>query len=202
MTRILTVVLLCTAGSVGCSTMNSVTANRGFNQPGHLVSSQSAPRPNIQRVGYEPHAGVGSIECLDRGDGCGGCLVGDDCGDVVGGCVDAVLDCNDYCGDTCGPTCGDCCCGGRGQCGSCDKLRQWWSQRCDCNRAGKCAACCKMRAVCAEARNQICDPRAAMTDANYNFQPGPPSAQTAYPYYTTRGPRDYFLDNPPSIGPY
>jgi hypothetical protein len=25
-------------------------------------------------------------------------------------------------------------------------------------------------------------------------------AQVAYPYYTTRGPRDYFLDNPPTIG--
>ena len=23
----------------------------------------------------------------------------------------------------------------------------------------------------------------------------------AYPYYTLRGPRDYFVDNPPSIGP-
>jgi hypothetical protein len=29
---------------------------------------------------------------------------------------------------------------------------------------------------------------------------GPPSAQTAYPYYTTRGPRDFLMDNPPSIG--
>jgi hypothetical protein len=29
---------------------------------------------------------------------------------------------------------------------------------------------------------------------------GPPSAQVAYPYYTIRGPRDFFLDNPPSIG--
>ena len=30
---------------------------------------------------------------------------------------------------------------------------------------------------------------------------GPPSAQVGYPYYTTRGPRDFLLDNPPSIGP-
>jgi hypothetical protein len=34
------------------------------------------------------------------------------------------------------------------------------------------------------------------------FQPGPPVGQVAYPYYTTRGPRDFLLDNPPSIGPY
>lgn len=25
-------------------------------------------------------------------------------------------------------------------------------------------------------------------------------ANVAYPYYTTKGPRDYFLNNPPSIG--
>lgn len=29
---------------------------------------------------------------------------------------------------------------------------------------------------------------------------GPPSAQVAYPYYTTRGPRDFLINNPPSIG--
>lgn len=29
---------------------------------------------------------------------------------------------------------------------------------------------------------------------------GPPSAQVAYPYYTTRGPRDFLNPNPPSIG--
>jgi hypothetical protein len=35
-----------------------------------------------------------------------------------------------------------------------------------------------------------------------NFNTGPPSAQTAYPYYTVRGPRDFLQNNPPSIGPY
>jgi hypothetical protein len=39
-------------------------------------------------------------------------------------------------------------------------------------------------------------------DHIYNFNPGPPVAQTAYPYYTLRGPRDFLLDNPPTIGPY
>jgi hypothetical protein len=29
---------------------------------------------------------------------------------------------------------------------------------------------------------------------------GPPTAGVAYPYYTVRGPRDFLLDNPPSIG--
>ena len=35
---------------------------------------------------------------------------------------------------------------------------------------------------------------------NRPFTPGPPSGQTAYPYYTTRGPRDFLMANPPSIG--
>jgi hypothetical protein len=39
-------------------------------------------------------------------------------------------------------------------------------------------------------------------DHNYNFAPGPPVGQTAYPYYTVRGPRDFLLGNPPKIGPY
>ncbi len=29
---------------------------------------------------------------------------------------------------------------------------------------------------------------------------GPPTGAVAYPYYTTRGPRDFFLDNPSTIG--
>jgi hypothetical protein len=32
------------------------------------------------------------------------------------------------------------------------------------------------------------------------FQPGPASAQVGYPYYSHRGPRDFLLDNPPTIG--
>ncbi len=32
------------------------------------------------------------------------------------------------------------------------------------------------------------------------FTPGPASGQVAYPYYTTRGPRDFLQANPPSIG--
>lgn len=30
---------------------------------------------------------------------------------------------------------------------------------------------------------------------------GPPAAQVAYPYYTVRGPRDFFLNDPPPLGP-
>ena len=38
-------------------------------------------------------------------------------------------------------------------------------------------------------------------DSNYNFTPGPPTGQVAYPYYTVRGPRDFLHPNPPTIGP-
>ena len=30
--------------------------------------------------------------------------------------------------------------------------------------------------------------------------PGPSTAQVGYPYYSHRGPRDFFVDNPPTIG--
>jgi hypothetical protein len=30
--------------------------------------------------------------------------------------------------------------------------------------------------------------------------PGPPTGTVAYPYYTLHGPRDFLVDNPPSIG--
>jgi len=33
------------------------------------------------------------------------------------------------------------------------------------------------------------------------FDSGPPTGQVTYPYYTTRGPRDYLAKNPRSIGP-
>jgi hypothetical protein len=45
--------------------------------------------------------------------------------------------------------------------------------------------------------------RAALAASDYGAtQPaGPPTGAVAYPYYTTRGPRDFLAKNPPSIGP-
>jgi hypothetical protein len=34
-----------------------------------------------------------------------------------------------------------------------------------------------------------------------SFTPGPPAGQITYPYYTTRGPRDFLASNPRSVGP-
>ena len=36
---------------------------------------------------------------------------------------------------------------------------------------------------------------------NFYGPAGPPTAAITYPYYTTRGPRDFLLDSPRSIGP-
>lgn len=33
------------------------------------------------------------------------------------------------------------------------------------------------------------------------MQSGPPTGTIAYPYYTTRGPRDFLAADPPTIGP-
>jgi hypothetical protein len=48
-------------------------------------------------------------------------------------------------------------------------------------------------------------PRSRMPGHHYRppTQPaGGPAPQYAYPYYTIRGPRDFLVNNPPSIGPY
>jgi len=39
------------------------------------------------------------------------------------------------------------------------------------------------------------------SDGEYEFAAGPPTGATTYPYYTTRGPRDFLARNPRSIGP-
>ncbi len=45
---------------------------------------------------------------------------------------------------------------------------------------------------------------AALSHSDYRNNPnvgsGVPGPTTAYPYYTVRGPRDFFTNNPPPIG--
>jgi hypothetical protein len=72
-------------------------------------------------------------------------------------------------------------CGGRGSGGT---LRP--------GGCGHCSSC---------ANGGLC-PHAGGYPAMTNYNPGPPVGQTAYPYYTTRGPRDFLQNNPPTIGPY
>jgi hypothetical protein len=42
--------------------------------------------------------------------------------------------------------------------------------------------------------------RASSAISSQPFTPGPPTGQTAYPYYTVRGPRDFLQSDPPTIG--
>jgi hypothetical protein len=66
-----------------------------------------------------------------------------------------------------------------------------------------CCGCCEKYSGCCGPCCQTQGPGCcASGDHRYNFAPGPPTGQTAYPYYTVRGPRDFLLNNPPSIGPY
>ncbi len=102
---------------------------------------------------------------------------------------------NNGCGDCCNPSCGcegqcssDCgCYGGGCENGCCNNgcLQRGVSRVIDCqgcNGGGMCGFC-------------------GGGDRVYNFNPGPPAGQVAYPYYTVRGPRDFLMANPPSIGP-
>ncbi len=69
----------------------------------------------------------------------------------------------------------------------------------NCARAPETCARCRP-ALCNECGFRPCRcPRGrAMPEV---AQPGPPTGTVAYPYYTTRGPRDFLAKNPPSIGP-
>ncbi len=39
------------------------------------------------------------------------------------------------------------------------------------------------------------------TCGDVGYAPGPPVGTVTYPYYTTRGPRDFLASNPRDIGP-
>lgn len=198
MTRIFAVALLCAASSVGCSSAmkSSGPLARSGGGMTSLQAAAQAPRPDIQRTAH--HQPVGIMD-LPSAEGCGpGCgsmgYLGPGGHHMVEGCVSCIADCQ-----------GGCCGDGRGYGAGAHGGRGGaigHPGRCICGNMGRCACCQKMRAIGHAAADMALDPRACMTDAAYNFNPGPPSAQTAYPYYTTRGPRDFLNPNPPSIGPY
>lgn len=88
--------------------------------------------------------------------------------------------CGAGCGDgNCGATCEDGSCGGECSDGSCGGGGHPWLG------AGNKAGARPHRHG-----ELVMDPGPA----------GPPTGAVTYPYYTTRGPRDYFTNNPPSIG--
>ena len=52
-----------------------------------------------------------------------------------------------------------------------------------------------------ECRNGLPVRRPRASDNAGRFAPGPPTGAVTYPYYTTRGPRDFLAQKPESIGP-
>ena len=85
--------------------------------------------------------------------------------------------------------------GGRGQNGACQDGACQECQGASCQPHGKYGGLAKHRLTPQE--------KAALAASNYGQTgpAGPPTGGVAYPYYTTRGPRDFLAKNPPSIGP-
>lgn len=75
-------------------------------------------------------------------------------------------------------------CGPRGR-NFCGPRREGYASADACPRCGLLAGHC----------------RCGLRNANAYADPGPPSASITYPYYTTRGPRDFFAKSPRGIGP-
>ncbi len=123
------------------------------------------------------------------GEGC------QSCGGGAGGCT-GCGDCSEH-GFVC-PRCG--CHQGdpSGHCKACGAMGGGQMvdtcQRCgsgDCDASGHCAHCGGLFGHC-------------HGNPGEGVNPGPSGdggGATAYPYYTNRGPRDFFAKNPPSIGP-
>jgi hypothetical protein len=143
-----------------------------------------------------------SCGCSCNQGGCGGM-----CGHFFEGCP-ICQDCRNCrlfrrgyaaCGYGPGDQCAPCganydygACNNCGGCGGCNN-GYWPCGSCPCGCCERYSGCC-------------CQPQGpgccASGDQHYNFAPGPPVGQVAYPYYTVRGPRDFLTNNPPSIGPY
>jgi hypothetical protein len=207
MKRTLVVLALAIVSSAGCRALES-HRNSGCGQPCgdeccepcHTTRMKYAPQPIGPECGDACHRG-GNLEEV--------------CPGGQGGCFDR------YCGSECGPgyhpgpyDCSACCSPNWGNNGY-RHPNGYMSRRgclcqgqipghcpqpgphCPCCGHGYCCSCCGPPAP-----GCPCCCGGASGDQNYNFQPGPPVAQTAYPYYTLRGPRDFLLNNPPSIGPY
>lgn len=227
MNRTLVVLALAAFSTAGCRAVapyGGCGCGDSCCEPCQVECSQCAPRPDGCCEGYANQCGRGGSldqsclgQCCDNGGvfdrycgpGCG-CGEGGPCG-----CGDACA-----CGDGYASGCCDGCAPGPYDCSACGS--PYWGcagyrhpqgyvtgQRCFCGGPNQCRPPGPVCPICGNGYCcTCCGPPAPgccpcnSGDQNYNFAPGPPVAQTAYPYYTVRGPRDFLLDNPPSIGPY
>lgn len=165
--------------------------------------------------------------CGDPGCGCDVCEP--TCGDPGCGCevcCEPECGCDPGCG-VCDPCCTDTCTGagcssgkglfgklfgnqggngngyrnGRGGLGNNGRGGLGNGQICSACGDPNCPGCLGGGAFCHNVATGFC-PHAGGYPEYPNFNQGPPTGQVAYPYYTTRGPRDFLRNNPPSIGPY
>jgi hypothetical protein len=221
------VAILCLA-TTGC-TANRMMGPRG--QRTGILNSQRAPRPNIQRNEVVPAAYDASCDpgCgCEPGCGCDICCeptCGEPCCEPECGCdvcCEPECGCDPGCG-VCDPCCTDTCTGadgcsagnGSGNGGLFGKLcgrngrngngngRGGMANGQVCSACGdpNCSGCLGGAAFGHAVASGLC-PHAGGYPEAQTFNPGPPTGQVAYPYYTTRGPRDFLQNNPPSIGPY
>lgn len=76
--------------------------------------------------------------------------------------------------------------------------------KCPDGTCGRCAHCRHLGRYGGLARHHLsaAEKQELMQSGYENGGPaGPPTGAVAYPYYTTRGPRDFLAKRPPSIGP-
>jgi hypothetical protein len=76
--------------------------------------------------------------------------------------------------------------------------------RCQGGHCGKCGHCRHLGRYGGLARHHLSEAeKAALAESDYGATgpAGPPTGAVAYPYYTTRGPRDFLARCPPSVGP-
>ena len=218
MKQLMVAVAIVSLAATGCVN-TSQFARKNCGPACHVARSQSAPRPDVVRT-----------VCFDGGllgkkkNSCDACCGCDTCCECTCGCpedccCDTCCECTcgcpeDCCCDTCCEcTCGcpeDCCCdaGCDSACGCpedccCDAGCGCSDGCCGCDNGGCCSdqGCGPCQRMAGRVASGFC-PHSSGYPAMYNFNPGPPSGQTAYPYYTTRGPRDFLQNNPPTIGPY
>jgi hypothetical protein len=181
-------------------------------------------------VGCGDSCGCGETGCCDTcnsgGRGC--CASG--CGCEQGGICDCIVSDCPVCQGArncglfrryCGPGCGDGCdCGMRNdydcsacRLGGCCYGYGLANRGCGCGGGGCGDGSCGGGCGCGPRAYGGCNAPygngccagpgcCASGDQHYTFNPGPPVGQTAYPYYTTRGPRDFLEKNPAPIGPY
>jgi len=215
MKELLLVAAVVGLATTGCA-QNRFLGNQGINgQASQRAPRLSMVRPAFQQGDYTPDQGseldqVSDLRSSDYDEGNfdegsydeGGEGSFDEVSYDEGSCDDGSCR-DDCCGDDSSGNCDSC---SGDSCSSGDVCsRAAGRDRRLFTRQGWCDSCQGNGDLCSRVAGRVASgfcPHAGGYPESYNFTPSPPRGQTAYPYYTTRGPRDFLQANPPSIGPY